>query len=194
MGFRCVGDDGKVGVLMAREYTNLNRIHRPSETNRVVGAPWGDAVADNFDFFLRGRPAAVVRGSAVSIPHTTITPISFDVVLRDNYGMFDLSTTDRLTIPIDGVYVFGGSVSFSTGGFTSLTRGLVQIGNLTTGDDYSRSEPNVNSMVFTALCAHTAVEASAGDEIALEVYHTGSGVDHLITPLSFWCMYLRGGT
>lgn len=193
MGPGCLVIDGTVGVLMARTYTYLDRVHRPSDTARIVGAPWGDGVADNFDFFLRGRPAVNVSTGSFSVPHTTVQPVTFDTEHRDNYAMFDPADGDHITIPIDGAYTFGGYAAFSTSGFTSLTRGLLQIANVTASYEIARSEPNVDQMVFTALNVDGIMSCNAGDEIELAVYHQGSGVNHTMTDVKMWAIWLRGG-
>jgi len=78
-----------------------------------VDATSGAAVWLKIGDSLAGIRARVTNSSNISIPDNTNTTLTFNTETFDNGGFHSTSVnTERLTIPVDGVYLIGCNVSF----------------------------------------------------------------------------------
>lgn len=103
-------------------YADLNGIHNPA-TGTVPPASWGDQIRENFEFLIEPPSCAVSNSTVQSVASATFTSLTADTESLDNASMHSTSVnTSRITITVDGTYLFSTTVrlaaSVTTGNFT----------------------------------------------------------------------------
>jgi len=136
--------------------------------------------------FVTGR---VIRSTAQSAAHATATDIIFSAAEGAiAVGMWSAGNPTRLVAPVDGYYIFGGSMEFApnTTGvrvlYLRFGAGLIEKGKTVVPVTTAAGGP----------CAMTAVAGSnmvAGDYVVLSVYHdSGAPLNINASPFppNFW--------
>jgi len=99
----------------------------------------------------------------------SVTPVSFDSEVYDTANMHDSAHPTRLTAPIDGVYLIGGSVTFGPSATNSRSINLVENGFTTLArefDDYAATD-------YLPVSAVTTAKLRAGDYVEAEAARSG---------------------
>ncbi len=128
----------------------------------------GTGVVDTENFSVLPG-VKVSNNSSVTIPNSTSTILSFDTETYDTAGMFDSLANTQIAIPIDGVYLVQGSISW--------------VGNLTGIRESSIFINAVGNVAISGPSAATGVKQqptfvgrlSAGDLITLKVFQNSGG-------------------
>jgi hypothetical protein len=147
----------------------------------------------------RRMPSCRVYNDAnINIPNNTYTDLTFNSERWDNWEMHSTAAnTERITIPITGLYVFGGSVDWALGAadtkralFVRLNGGAIELAYTST---YSFA--GGNSTIQQSVSS--IYRFDQGDYITLRVIqNTGGGLnvnsDSNYSP-EFWCAMLHHG-
>jgi hypothetical protein len=138
------------------------------------GLPWAvlsDGSIRTTDLGRRNVATKVTLSANQSIPDATPTEIEFDQTAFDDYNAFSGETT--ITVPTDGTYLCDTNIGFADLSADSFARIDVKKNNTLISTD--RAKPYEGGV---ALSTNTVSKLSAGDSIAVRVYHTnGSATD-----------------
>lgn len=106
-----------------------------------------------------------------------VTPVSFDSEAYDTAGMHDNAHPTRLTAPIDGVYLIGGSVLFGPSTTSSRSINLIENDFTTlarTYDDYTADD-------YLPVSAVTTAKLRAGDYVEVEAARSGGAAISIVS-------------
>lgn len=171
-------------------YDDLNNTHNPA-TDTIAPATWGDQVRTNQEALFRPSMARVFHSSASTISTGTPTVLSFDSEAYDTDGFHStVSNTDRLTIPVRGVYAIGCSGRWASG--TGGVREIKILKNLSGTDELADIKLADVSAIGWAFTVHAELQAT--DFVRVEVTQaTGGDLDvaaeSAFSPY-FWATFL----
>ena len=161
-------------------------VWRGGAVGLVVGAGGGAAsVVEGASVY-----STVAEASAQSIPASTWTAIDFNAeAFDDNDYHSTVSNTSRLTVPADGLYLFGGGARLE--GASSSMRVLVQLAINGTRIAPSAESYTVGSSYFSGDSLSQLRRLSTSDYIELFVLHTNAAArDLLQESISLWVVRL----
>lgn len=112
----------------------------------------------------------LTTGANASIPNNTWTALPFDTEVKDTDAFHESGTPTQITIPMDGSYRVGVSLSFATDG--SGVRG-VRVSVNGTYILYDIQTPQSADPTYFNLT--TDIDLTAADVLTVEVYQTSGG-------------------
>lgn len=168
-----------VGFLAAGEYVTVN-VFSNSTANVVASHPARAAIHRLGVGASPGNPlndgAYVFRNAnAQSIPHNTVTAITFDTEVRDDNAYADLVTnSDRLVARAAGWYAVTGWVSFPPSG-TGFRNLWIYKNGLPNADRYGWVVAPGSAANSTRLQTSALVYLAAGDYVQMAVVQDSGG-------------------
>lgn len=126
-----------------------------------------------------GICARVQRSTNQNIPDSTATPISFDTILINNGACFDISFPTRLTAPVTGVYLVGGTITWAAAALTAARLStLLKNGNASPefGIDTASGTGAVDNNKLSEL-----LPMNAGDYFEMVAYQNSGGALNVLT-------------
>lgn len=119
-----------------------------------------------------GGSARVFRSTVQGIPTGVVTPISFDSVRYNNGTVWAIGNPTRLTAPVTGRYLIGGSLQYAavSAGFANVS---VRVNGTTPIVASADIRPSTSTQ--ETLSVNTIYLLNATDYVELAAFHNASG-------------------
>lgn len=112
------------------------------------------------------------RNAVQSIPNTTVTAVSFTAARTDVGPMWAIGQPTRITFPVAGFYLMGGTVAYASAGTNTGVRTLTARRNGTETIGGVASGIAAAGIFGTDVEVVTAYQMAAGDYVEFMAYHT----------------------
>jgi hypothetical protein len=145
-------------------------------------------VGDVLSFLMNPPECQVRRGTAQSIPNSTVTAIAFDTEDIDNDGMHStVSSTTRLTIQTTGRYQISGVVAYDVGATGGREARIVRNGSAVAVNGARVINDAPSSGGAEVVVPALQVSLTAGDYLELMAFQSNGGALNTVAINGIYC-------
>lgn len=166
-------------------------------SNLITATIWNTDLVDNITYLANPPACRVYHNTTQSIPHITLTKLSFNSERFDTNTMHDTVTNNsRITFNTAGLYIVGFCFEMVGGADYNMCYGDIYLNNTTALVD-QRSRAGANSQWGASMT--TVYKFAVADYIEARVYHDNAALaarNSVVTNNSnpeFWAVWIGLG-
>lgn len=167
-----------IDYLLRAGHRRLSSFPTPTDTGEIF---WHTGYTPNRLYMWNGTVwvplistigSRVVRSTNYTLINNSVAALTFDAERTDTDAIHSTSVnTDRLTAPVAGVYLIGGSTRYATNAVGVRTTYIEQNGSVIIGLDTKAGI----SGTLTDISLNTLYYLNAGDYVRLMIFQTSGG-------------------